>query len=139
MVEKIQKTNAEWAEQLTPEQYKICRKKGTERPGTGRLNKIPSHGTFVCIACEQELFQSVDKFESGTGWPSFFRAISPDAVDLHDDVSLFARRTEVVCSRCDSHLGHVFDDGPPPTGKRFCMNSLAMGFRPKDSDAIVPG
>lgn len=139
MAEKITKTNAEWAEQLTPEQFKICRKKGTERAFTGKLNKLPGHGTFVCIACGQDLFQSVDKFDSGTGWPSFFRPIAEDAVALRDDVSLFMRRTEVVCSRCESHLGHVFDDGPPPTGKRFCMNSVAMGFRQKDSDDIIPG
>ena len=123
-------TEAEWRKILTPEQYDIMRAHGTEPPGSCALNYEKQPGTFVCAACEQPLFVSHKKFESGTGWPSF-NAPAPGAIETSEDTSYGMVRTEVHCSRCGSHLGHVFDDGPPPTGLRYCINGVAMKFIPE--------
>ena len=129
---KIAKSDSEWREQLTPEQYQVARKHGTERAGTSQLNHEKRDGVFHCVCCDAPLFESGTKFESGTGWPSFYAPIDDDAVDEHEDRSFFMRRVEVRCSTCDAHLGHVFPDGPQPTGQRYCMNGVAMTFTPKD-------
>jgi peptide-methionine (R)-S-oxide reductase len=131
MVQKINKTDAEWRAELTPEQYKVLREHGTERAGTSPLNKEYSSGMFLCAACGAELFPSETKYESGSGWPSYYAPVSPDAVTEHVDKSLFSTRTEVRCARCDGHLGHVFPDGPTPTGLRYCMNGAALKFNPE--------
>jgi methionine-R-sulfoxide reductase len=125
----IEKTDDEWRRELTPEQYHVLREHGTERAGTSPLNREKREGTFLCAACGQELFDSDTKFESGTGWPSFFRP-RDNAVGTTIDRSYFMVRTEVHCARCGGHLGHVFEDGPPPTGLRYCMNGAALAFRP---------
>ncbi len=132
--EKIIKSDDEWRAQLTPEQYNVCRKKGTERAFTGPDWDAKTKGIWSCVACGNPLFSSETKFESGTGWPSFWQPLAEEAVDLHDDRSFFMRRTEAVCSRCDSHLGHVFDDGPAPTGLRYCMNGFAMTLTPDEGE-----
>src|SRR5437879_4467433 len=122
---KVTKTDQEWRELLTQEQFRVARQKGTERAFTGDYWNTKQPGVYQCVCCGQPLFDSSTKFDSGTGWPSFWKPLDENNVALHADNSLFTRRTEVVCSRCDAHLGHVFKDGPPPTGLRYCMNSAA--------------
>jgi peptide-methionine (R)-S-oxide reductase len=128
-MEKIRKTEEEWKQELTPEQYKVTRKAGTERAFTGEYHDSKEQGTYTCVCCGQPLFASDTKFESGTGWPSFYQPLGKEAVEEKDDSSWFMKRTEVVCSRCDAHLGHVFEDGPQPTGLRYCLNSAALKLK----------
>ena len=130
MVEKFVLTDDEWRRRLTPEQYSVLRKHGTERPFTGCFLGTSEPGTYVCAGCGNPLFASGKKFESGTGWPSFTTPVSPDAVTTVEDESYGMRRTEVRCARCDGHLGHVFPDGPAPSGLRYCMNSAALDHHP---------
>jgi peptide-methionine (R)-S-oxide reductase len=133
MPEKITKSDAEWRAQLTPAQYQVTRRHGTERPFTSPLNDTKAKGTFSCVCCGAPLFDADAKFDSGTGWPSFFRPLSPDVVEEHADRSFFITRTEVRCARCDAHLGHVFPDGPAPTGLRYCMNGVALDLKPAET------
>lgn len=133
-MEKLDLPDSEWRERLTPTQYHVLREAGTERAFSGALNDNKADGLYLCAACENPLFDSDDKYDSGSGWPSFTQPIGPDAVTDHADNSHGMRRVETRCARCDSHLGHVFPDGPPPTGLRYCMNSVSLDFRPRSDD-----
>ena len=134
MAEKIQKTDEEWRKLLTPEQFEVARKKGTEPAFTGRYYDLHDQGMFLCVCCGNELFSSETKYDSGCGWPSFYAPLDQSKVENTEDRSYGMRRTEVTCSRCGAHLGHVFEDGPQPTGLRYCMNSASLNFVKRDGE-----
>jgi peptide-methionine (R)-S-oxide reductase len=134
MSRKIEKNESEWREQLTPEQHRVCRDKGTEPPFTGKYHAHKERGKYRCSCCGAELFRSESKYDSGTGWPSFWRPTDSDAVATEEDLSFGMRRVEVQCSSCGAHLGHVFEDGPQPSGLRYCINSVSLDFEPDSQD-----
>jgi peptide-methionine (R)-S-oxide reductase len=129
--DKVVRSDAEWKQALSPEAFNVARKHGTERAFTSPLNAEKREGMFKCVCCGEPVFKAEDKFDSGTGWPSYTRPVSTEAVGESDDSSFFTRRTEVHCAKCDAHLGHVFPDGPRPTGLRYCINGVALKFEPK--------
>jgi peptide-methionine (R)-S-oxide reductase len=131
MSDKITKTDAEWAAQLTPDEFRVARQKGTERAFTGKYWDTKTQGVYKCVCCGEPLFDSNTKFDSGTGWPSFFAPLSSDAVEMEVDDTHFMRRTEIHCAKCGCHLGHLFDDGPNPTGQRYCVNSASLKLEEK--------
>lgn len=139
MAPKIEKSDAEWKQELSDSQFKVLRKEATERAGTGVLDAEKRDGVYRCAGCHSELFSSEHKYESGSGWPSFYDVFADDDVGTKEDRKLFTKRTEVHCDVCGGHLGHVFDDGPEPTGQRYCLNSAALEFQPEGTEEVVPG
>ena len=138
MPRRVEKSDEQWRRELTPEQYEVLRRKGTERPWSGEYAATKQSGTYRCAGCGAELFRSDTKFESGTGWPSFFAPATSESVETEDDRSFFMRRTEVLCASCGGHLGHVFDDGPAPTRERYCINSVCLAFEAEQDPAGRP-
>lgn len=134
MADKIERSDDEWRKELNPEEFEVCRMKGTEAPFKGEYTNTKTPGTYLCRCCEEELFSSDTKFDSGSGWPSFWKPLKDDNIEEIVDTSHGMRRIEVTCARCDSHLGHVFPDGPDPTGMRYCINSVSLKLRPADED-----